>query len=64
MSACVELVVVVDRIEEEVAVLEIAGVTVDIPAAPELHEGDVLHLCVVPPPARLGELVLNPPLPT
>lgn len=47
---CVPLIVVVDRVEDEVAVLEVGLQFVEVPWVAGLEEGVELRLCVPPPP--------------
>ncbi|MSQ01887.1 MAG: hypothetical protein EXR71_08335 [Myxococcales bacterium] len=46
MIICLDVVVIVDRIEEDVAVLELGGLTLDVPWVHGLVEGGALRLCV------------------
>lgn len=48
MIPCFDVPVVVDRVEEGVAVVEVGGVTVGVPALDGMSEGAVLWLCAVP----------------
>ena len=44
MMFCLDVPAVVDRVEDAVAVVEIAGGTLDLPGAASLREGDTLTL--------------------
>lgn len=60
MIFCFDLPLVVDRVEDEVAVVEIAGATVDLPGLADVHEGDRLRLCAT---RDGGEAATAPPVP-
>ena len=60
MIFCFDLPLVVDRVEDEVAVVEIAGATVDVPGLVDIHEGDRLRLCAA---RNGGEAATAPPVP-
>ncbi len=49
MIVCLALVLVVDRVEDGVAVVEIGDVRVDVPGLVGVAEGDRLSLCPLPP---------------
>ncbi len=51
MIGCLTLVFTVDRVEEEVAVLEVGTEHLDVVGLPEVHEGARFVLCELPPPA-------------
>lgn len=48
---CIPVIVVVDRVEEDIAVLEVGLQLVEVPWTAGLEEGAELRLCVPPPPA-------------
>lgn len=45
---CLALTVVVDRVEEPIAVLEVGDTWLEVPWEPGLEEGATLRLCVAP----------------
>ena len=45
MIICLDVPVIVDRIEEDIAVLEVGSVTFDVPLVDGLVEGATLRLC-------------------
>lgn len=52
MIGCLTLVFTVDRVEEEVVVLEVGTEHLDVVGLPEVHEGARFVLCELPPPAK------------
>lgn len=58
---CTPVVVVVDRVEEDVAVLEVGLVLVEVPWAPGLEEGAQLRLCVAQPSPSLPPVAAETP---
>ncbi len=60
MIICLDVAVIVDRIEEEIAVLELGVLTFDVPLVEGLFEGASLRLCLQQAPLSAS---LPPPVP-
>lgn len=60
MIACLALLLVVDRVEDGVAVVELGDVRVDVPGLVGVEEGDRFVVCPLPPAPAVASISAPP----